>query len=549
MTITTGAKLLVDCLEKQGVKYVFGIPGAKIDSVYNALLDSSIKIVVCRHEQNAAFIAQAYGRTTGKPGVVLVTSGPGVSNLATGLLTATTEGDPVIAIGANVPRNELLKAAHQSADNVSLLKATTKNSVQLSDVENIPEVIEDAFRIACEGRRGACFISVPQDILLASTELTAQVALSPLSYGKAVDTILDEAANLIAQAKLPVLLLGEEASRPQNTSAIRKLLANYPLATVSTFQAAGVISRELLELFLGRVGLFNNQPGDKILESADLILTVGFNCVEYDPEVWHGKQQARIIHLDYNRAAIHNTYRPCVEILGEISLNIDGLAQRLHAKKNLDPLVSQLHQELMLEINKSIQPKSNLIHPLNFIHALRQAVDDDTRVICDVGSVYMWFARHFLSYQPHHLLFSNGQQTLGVALPWAIGLHFAHPEQKIISISGDGGFLFSAMELETAVREKCKFIHFIWSDQRYNMVYEQELMKYQRGSGVDLGKLDIPSFAKGFGAHGFVLESMSDFAKIFKEANDLAGPVLIDVPIDYRDNPAMFKMLHAEVGG
>lgn len=179
---------------------------------------------------------------------------------------------------------------------------------------------------------------------------------------------------------------------------------------------------------------------------------------------------------------------------------------------------------------------------------MREAIDDNTRVICDVGSVYMWFARNFLCYKPHHLLFSNGQQTLGVSLPWAMGALFADPASKVVLVSGDGGFLFSAMELETAVREKCNFIHFIWEDQRYDMVYQQELMKYQRGSGVDFGALNIPAFTQGFGAKGFNLENADDFQTLFKEAQSVSGPVLINVSIDYSDNKKMFEITHQEVG-
>lgn len=546
----TGAELLVKCLEAQGVKVIFGIPGAKIDAVFNALVDSSIKLIVCRHEQNAAFMAAAYGRVTGHPGVVLVTSGPGVANLATGLLTATTEGDPVIAIGANVPCAMLQKASHQSANNVVLHKANAKLSVEIYDVSNVPEIMDNAFRQACAPRRGACFISIPQDVLTTKTKLQAQTALPRVCASIAADHSIASAVSLIQQARFPVLLLGEEASRIENTKAIRVLLETTKLPTVSTYQAAGVVSRALLPCFVGRVGLFKNQPGDKLLEAADLVITIGYNPVEYDPETWHAKNDKTIVHVDYKLADIHNTYRPQCEVTGDIASNVLQLSQQLTLASN--PKNSAFTKKLQTQYQATIESgadKASLpIHPLRFIYELRNAIHDQTRVVCDVGSVYMWMARYFLCYEPHHLLFSNGQQTLGVALPWAIGLHYASPQSQVVSISGDGGFLFSAMELETAVREQCHFVHFIWRDQRYNMVYEQELMKYHRGSGVDLGKLDVPAFAKGFGATGFVLEKAEDFAALFKQAQQTSGPVLIDVPIDYSDNPQLFKDAHSEVG-
>jgi acetolactate synthase I/II/III large subunit len=541
-----GAELLVKCLEAQGVEFIFGIPGAKIDAVFNALVDSKIRLVVCRHEQNAAFMAAAYGRMTGNPGVVLVTSGPGVSNLTTGLLTATTEGDPVIAIGANVPREALLKSAHQRADNVTLHKASTKMSVEIYNVDNIPEVIENAFRTACQPRRGACFLSFPQDLLLDKTNIAAQTKLPEPAPMIAVAPAIESMAKAIEKAKLPILLLGEDASRHDNTQAVRNLLEKIRMPVISTYQAAGVVSRELADCFVGRVGLFKNQPGDKLLAAADLVVTVGYNPVEYDPEVWNAKGDKSIVHLDNNPAEIHRVYRPQQEVLGDIAENIKLLTAQLKQGDKLadQSLVKTLQEELHDVIEEGKAKKGSPVHPLRFIYELRQAVDDDTRVICDVGSVYMWFARYFLSYEPHHLLFSNGQQTLGVGLPWAMGVSFANPGERIVSVSGDGGFLFSAMELETAVREKCNFTHFVWQDKRYDMVYEQELTKYNRGSGVDFGALNMPAFAEGFGAKGFVLDDPDDFSEMFKEAESISGPVLINVPIDYSDNPGLFELLH-----
>ncbi len=546
----SGARLLVDCLIKHNVEYIFGIPGAKIDAVFDALNDKGPKLIVCRHEQNAAFMAACYGRLTGKPGVVLVTSGPGVSNLATGLLTATTEGDPVVAIGGNVPRSMKLKQSHQSTDNVAILKACTKSSVEIAMVENIPEVIENAFRIATAPQSGAAFISVPQDVIQEKTYLTAPKPCAPIQYGAAPSDVINHAATLINQAKQPVMLLGIEASRPENTKAIRAFLKKTPLATIGTYQAAGVISRELLDCFVGRVGLFNNQPGDALLAKADVVLTIGFNPVEYDPEVWNAAHNKKIIHLNYQFCDIHLTYKPEVEIMGDIEKNIKQLSPKLQQRKALfdNPLVKKLQQQLLQTIKSGAQKTGQPIHPLGFIHQLREYVDDKTTVISDVGTHYMWLSRYFFSYQPHHLLFSNGQQTLGVALPWAMITSLVRKGQSVISVSGDGGFLFSAMELETAVREKCHFIHFVWVDGTYNMVLEQELLKYGRRSGTDFGKVDVIEFAKAFGAHGFRLDHLDDMIPLLKKAQKLAGPVLIEVPIDYRDNAELFKATNQNVG-
>ena len=535
------AKLLVDCLVAQGVELIFCLPGAKIDTVFDALLDSPIRMIVCRHEQNAGFMAAAYGRITGKPGVVLVTSGPGVGNLTTALLTATTEGDPVVAIGGNVPLNMKLKESHQSTDNLKVMAGVSKAQMEVLAPENIPEIIMNAFRVAVSPRAGAVFVSLPQDVGMAMTEITVPTPPAKARFGSAPAAVIKEVARLLNQAKNPILFLGMEASRPENTQALRDFLKTHPLPVISTYQAAGAISKDLLHLFAGRVGLFRNQPGDQLLDAADLVLMVGFDAVEYDPEAWNATQNKTIVHLDYRPADIHLAYQPQCEVLGDIAENISALT----------PYVSvQQANPMVAPGASSYAGHSNMpIHPLTFINALKDVFADNVTITCDIGSHYIWLARYLLCFEPHRLLFSNGQQTLGVALPWAMGTTLARPGQKVISISGDGGFLFSAAELETAVREKMDFVHIVWVDGYYDMVREQQLIKYKRDSAVKLGYVDIVKFAESFGAIGYRIQSAADLLPTLKKALEQKGPVLIEVPIDYSDNPKLFESVNVELGG
>lgn len=539
----TGARLLVQCLERLGVEYIFGIPGAKIDAVFNALADGGPRLIVCRHEQNAAFMAGCIGRLTGKPGVVLVTSGPGVGNLATGMLTATTEGDPLVAIGGAVSRSMKLKQTHQSMNNVAFARPVAKSSVEVDVPESIPEIVENAFRTAARPPGGAAFISLPQDVAAAPVDDYTCPAPLDTPLGPAAKASIDRAVRQLQQAKQPVLLLGAEASRPANTGAVRRLLAKFPLSTVETFEAAGTLSRELAKYFVGRVGLFRNQPGDRLLQAADLVLTVGFNPVEYDPEVWNAEDRLPILHVDATPTAIGHKYHPLLELTGDVAATLDAISAALPAKKDVAgaTLVSSLRAELDAGLQESLRYPDSPIHPLRFIHDLQSAIDDQTTVVSDIGSHYMWLGRHLYCYEPRHLLFSNGQQTLGVALPWAMATTLVRPNEKVISISGDGGFLFSAMELETAVREKRHFVHFVWRDGSYNMVAEQEQMKYGRMSGIEFGRIDIVKFAESFGAHGIALQGAGEILPALQRAQALPGPVLIDVPIDYRHNMALFE--------
>jgi acetolactate synthase I/II/III large subunit len=543
----SGAALTVQCLKQEKVRHILGVPGAKIDRVFNELLDGGPELIVCRHEQNAAFIAAAIGRLTGRPGVCLVTSGPGTSNLATGLITATTEGDPVVAIAGAVGRNEEAKRTHQSMQAVALMKPVTKYSVQAESAESIPEILSNAFRIASSPRKGAAFVGLPMDVQ-AETTTARPLVLPQGRSGAANGADIQKAAKRLASARLPVILVGVCAAEPAATAAIRKLLAVTPFPVVGTFQAAGVIPRELLPCFAGRVGLFRNQPGDILLAKADVILTIGYDPVEYDPHFWNPDNNAAIIHLSEVLAEIDNHYQPEIELLGNLVDSITLLGSYLKPKRMEDypdalPIIKSF------ENNRQAQPKlsRNIIHPLHFIRTLRRLIGDDVTIACDMGSHYIWMVRNFLSFEPHRLLVSNGQQTLGVGLTWGIGACLVNPHEKVVSISGDGGFLFSAMELETAVRLKANLVHFVWKDGTYNMVAFQEQLKYGRVSGVNFGPVDTVKHAESYGAVGIRVNSPDELEAVMKKALETPGPVVVEIPIDYSENLEIGKTLHPDL--
>ena len=534
-----GSKSVVESLINHHVDYVFGIPGAKIDGVFNELEDQGPELIVTRHEQNAAFMAQAIGRITGEPGVVIATSGPGASNLATGLVTATAEGDPVLAIAGQVKRSDLLKLTHQSMDNAALFQPITKYSAEIQDPETISEVIVNAYRMAKSSKKGASFISIPQDVVDAPVQGNVIKPLSDPKLGSASADDIRYLAERIREAKLPVLLVGMRGSSEKETLAIRQLVEKTALPVVETFQAAGVISRELEAHFFGRVGLFRNQPGDMLLKRSDLVIAIGYDPIEYEARNWNAEKDARIIVIDEAPAEIDPFMQPERELIGDISATLDLLTGSLEpqqvsedAKEYLASLQAKLTERDIVQS----KGEAGILHPLEVINTLQSKVTDDMTVTVDVGSHYIWMARHFRSYEPRHLLFSNGMQTLGVALPWAISAALVRPNTQIVSVSGDGGFLFSAQDLETAVRKKLNIVHLIWNDGHYNMVEFQEKMKYQRASGVDFGPVDFVKYAEAFGTKGIRATSVEELEKALEEGFATEGPVIIDIPIDYRDN-------------
>lgn len=546
-----GANAIVDSLINHDVKFVFGIPGAKIDRVFELLEHSknsrTPKFILTRHEQNAAFMAAGVGRITGKPGVVLTTSGPGASNLATGLVTATAEGDPVLAISGQVQRTDLLRLTHQSMKNAALFEPITKYSAEVQEPENISEVIANAYQEAEAAKQGASFVSVPQDVTDAEVKTSVIAPLEAPKLGPASPIESTLLSQRIKAAKLPVLLLGMRASDPETTNAIRRLIAETHLPVVETFQGAGIIPRELEDDFFGRVGLFRNQPGDQLLKKSDLVIAIGYDPIEYEPRNWNSDRSANIVVIDSMGAEIDKNYQPERELVGDISQTLDfllpymkGYSMPEESKDYLDSLRKTLQKRDTPPTVTKDQIKS---HPLSIIQALQDRVTDDMTVTVDVGSFYIWMARHFRSYEPRHLLFSNGMQTLGVALPWAISAALVRPNTKIVSMSGDGGFMFSSQDLETAVRLGLNIVHIIWNDGNYDMVKFQEEMKYGDSAAVKFGPIDFVKYAESFGAKGYRVEKAADLNKVLDQAFKEQGPTIVDVPVDYSFNQTLGKTL------
>ena len=541
-----GADLVVAQLEQQGVKHVFGIPGAKIDRVFDSLVDSSIVTIPVRHEANAAFMAGAVGRLTSKAGVALVTSGPGCSNLITGVATATSEGDPLVAIGGAVKRADHVKQVHQTMDTVSMFRPVTKFAAEVTSSSALSEVLANGFRAAEFGRPGASFISLPMDIINEPAQGRLLSSHSP-TLGSAPHDAIRQVSACLKKAKRPVLLLGLMASQPRNAEAIRRFLNKSDLPVTSTYQAAGVIEQAHFHRFAGRVGLFNNQAGDRLLRNADLVITVGYSPVEYEPAQW-SNGTAELVHIDVVPAETDSDYTPDVELVGDIADTLDLLTEQVHQQFTLSTetlsILDDRRQQRELLAQKGRSLNQFAIHPLRLVRAMQDIVNSDVTLCVDMGSFHIWIARYLYSFRARQVLISNGQQTMGVALPWAIGAALVEPGRKVVSVSGDGGFMQSSMELETAVRLGVNLLHIIWVDDCYNMVAIQEEKKYQRTSGVKFGPIDFKAYAEAFGAKGFAVTSSDTLESTLRAAMDVQGPAVVAVPVDYSDNVLLMGQLN-----
>ncbi len=543
----TGADVLVRMLEARGTKYAFGVPGAKIDKVFDRLRDSTIQTVVCRHEQNTAFIAGGIGRMTGKAGVAIATSGPGVSNLVTGLATAHSEGDPLVALGGAVSVADRLKSLHQTMDSVSVCKPVTKYAAEIDSPSATAEVLASAFRAAESARPGSAFVSLPMDVMTGEAQCKPIGLSSFTEQGRAAEASLREAARLINAAKTPVVFLGLMASKVKAADAIRNLLNGGSMPVVGTFQAAGAICQQLYPYFAGRVGQLANQPANEVLNTADLVITIGYDAVEYWPSLWNKDRDRTIVHIDVVAVEIENDYIPAVELIGSIEETLAALVPLLRRTSIDDSsmaLLSRIAQEREQMMAEALTVSSVPIHPLRLIAELQKMLTPDVTVCSDMGSFSMYLARYLHSFRARQLLISNGQQTLGVALPWAIAATLVRPQEKVLSISGDGGFLFSANELETAVRLKSHLVHMIWIDGTYDMVAVQERLKYKRTSGIDFGPVDPVKYAEAFGATGLRIDHPDQITATLRKAFDIPGPVLVGVHVDYQQNVKLFEQVY-----
>jgi acetolactate synthase-1/2/3 large subunit len=542
-----GAQALVKLLEQHGVTHVFGIPGAKVDSVFIALLDSPIELVLCRHEQNAAFMAQAFGRLTGTIGVCLATSGPGVTNLVTGLATATSEGDPVLAIGGEVPLDDRFKHTHQALDGVDVMRPVTKFAQSALNVHDLPEVFGNAVRAAESGRPGAAFLGLPKDVGLAELgELPAGPWGQPISIGSASATSVSHAAQLLNSCRKPIALLGMQASAPQHAESLQHFLQAAGIPYASTFQGPGQWVAP--DHFVGRVGLFRNQPADKLLDAADGVLTIGFDAIEYDPSLWNSGNPRPLIAVDVVPPDQDRAFLPAAELIGDIGASLKALQAGLTVQ--VDPSFRSAATAHIAELHSTVAEGAQMggspVPPLRVVHDIQQVITPETILALDVGSHYIWMNRYVPAQHARQVMVSNGQQTLGVALPWAMAARLLYPDAPILSVSGDGGFLFTATELETARRIGSRFVHLIWNSSSYDMVEFQEQAHYGKVSGVKLGHYDVEKFAESFGCRGHHIDDADQLLPLIREGLQQDVPVLIDIPIDYSKNLRLMQDVYQD---
>ena len=524
--------LIVQCLENEQVRYVFGLPGEEILDILDSFLDSGITFVPTRHEQGAAFMADAYGRLTGRPGVCLSTLGPGATNLATGVADANLDRAPLVAITGQAGRDRIHKESHQRVDIVEHLRPLTKWNTRVETAGVIPEVIRKAFKLAESEKPGACHIEVPEDVAgesIDGTPLSTERARRPSPDRQALET----AARLIEGASFPLIFAGNGVIRGRASGELRAFARAHGIPVAHTFMAKGSMPYDD-DLCLLSVGL---QARDYIscgFDKADLIIAVGYDPVEYAPKFWNPDRKKPIVHIDFTPAEVDSFYQPAVEVVADVREAIELLGGLVKGQKDPAPYQT-LRRYILAELQEGADDDSFPLKPQRILRDLRAGMGREDILISDVGTHKLWIARTFPAYEPNTVLISNGYAAMGFALPAAIAAKLVHPERKVVAVSGDGGFLMNCQELETACRLGLGIVNVIFRDGGYNLIQWKQQTHLGRESGVKFGNPDFVALATAFGAKGYRVDSARSLGPILAQALAHPGPSIVDVPVDYEN--------------
>ena len=530
-----GAELLVRCLENEGVELLFGLPGEETLALTDALLDSRVRFIPCRHEQGAAFMADVWGRLSGRAGVCLGTLGPGATNLVTGIADANLDRAPLVAITGQAGRDRIHKESHQYVNIVDMLRPITKWNTRLELSSVIPEAVRKAFKVAQTEKPGACHIELPEDVADEQVEADAEPLATLRARRPSPDRLaLGQAARLIDAAKNPLLFAGNGVIRGGAAGALRTFAAHTGIPVATTFMAKGCVAWDD-PLSLGTVGLQLKDYASCGFDRADLVIAAGYDPVEYAPKLWNPERAKTIVHIDFTPAEVDADYPPAVEVVADVREALDLLTQEVKVRR--DPSRSRsLHDWIVNELADGSQDAGFPLKPQRILSDLREMLGPEDILISDVGAHKLWIARLFQAMEPNTVIISNGYAAMGIALPGAIAAKLLHPRRKVVAVSGDGGFLMNCQELETAVRLGVPLVVLILRDDGYGVIRWKQLSRYGREAGVAFGNPDFVRLAGAFGCRGFRVESPDELIPTLREAFAAPGPVVIDVPVDYREN-------------
>jgi len=543
--------LFVKCLEEEGIEYIFGVPGEEnADFMISLEQSEKIKFILTRHEQGAAFMAEIYGRLTGNAAGCLGTLGPGATNLITGVADSNMDHAPMLALTGQGSSQRLHKESHQIMDVVKMFEPVTKWATTVLHQDNIPEIIRKAVRIARSEKPGAVHIELPEDIakLPATTK-----PMEPYRFRRSVpdDKIIDLAFEILKTAKNPIILAGNGCIRRRASKQLRLFCEKTGIGVINTFMAKGCVDMDA-DYCLYTVGLQARDVVACTLENADVVITLGYDMVEYHPRLWNKSHKRQIIHADFLPAEIDADYHPKTELIGDLAHTLWMLNQRVDEQNETSSgslkfnteqqLATRLNMQQELAMHKD-DDTEGCIRPQKVLWDCRQVMGAHDILLSDVGAHKMWIARHYQCHEPNTCLIPNGFCSMGFALPGAISAALIHPEKRIMSISGDAGYLMNVQEMETAKRLNVNIVTMIWEDHEYGLIAWKQQNEFGKHTDLSFGNPDWLKLAESFGWSGHKVNNSRDLINTLEQAFSEKGPSLVVIPIDYRENLLLTERL------
>ena len=538
--------LLVRCLEEEGIEYIFGVPGEEnADFMMSLEQSEKIRFILTRHEQGAAFMAEIYGRLTGNPAGCLGTLGPGATNLITGVADSNMDRAPMLVLTGQGSTDRLHKESHQIMDVVSMFKPVTKWATTILNPDTIPEIVRKAVRLARTEKPGAVHIELPEDIAAESSD---KKPLQPRRFRRSVpdSKIVDEGFAMLEKAKRPIIIAGNGCIRRRASKQLRMFCEKTGIGVVSTFMAKGCVDMDA-DYCMYTVGLGSKDRVSMAIDDADLVITLGFDMVEYHPQLWNPNGDKRILHADFLPAEIDEHYHPETELVGDLAHTLWMLNER-YDERGLPDFDFELQRQCRADMAEDFaeykdDDTKGVIKPQKALWDARQVMGPSDILLSDVGAHKMWIARHYQCHEPNTCLIPNGFCSMGFALPGAIAASIVHPDRRILAIAGDAGFLMNVQEMETAARIGSDITVMVWEDKEYGLIAWKQETHFGHHTKLDFGNPDWEKLADAFGWHGHYVSDAADLEDKLASALAEKGPSLVVIPIDYRENPLLTKKL------
>ena len=532
--MTKGSDLLVAALENEGVEYIFGVPGEENLDVVESLRNSHIELVLTRHEQSAAFMAATHGRLTGRPGVCIATLGPGALNLVTGAAYAHLGAMPMVMITGQKGIMSSRQARFQIVDMVATMRPLTKSTRQIVSTATIPTFVRDAFRVAMEERPGPVHLELPEDIAGEEAPDLPLVPPHPIELPIAPPAALDRAAEMILNAKHPLVMLGAASSRPRLTAGLTEFIRRTQIPFFNTQMGKGTVAGGH-NLYMGTAALSERDYVHGAIDRADLIITIGHDTIEKPPFLM-GPDGPQVIHISFTPANVEQVYFPHAEVVGDVGPSLALLADRLEGKLASASAVAALREEILRRIGDRATEGRFPPTPQRIVHDVRKVMPEDGIVALDNGMYKIWFARNYRTWVPNTLLLDNALATMGAGLPSAMMAAMLHPDRRVLAVCGDGGFMMNSQELETAVRLKLNLVVLILDDNGYGMIRWKQAVDHFTDWGLTFGNPDFVKYAEAYGAKGSRVETTEDLVPTLEAAFAGGGVHVVTVPIDYSEN-------------